>query len=92
MDAFALGWVDDGLVDLGQSIKNAYDFLHMLRYNKVILKVSLFSGPFSILKSFFIFKCCLPIKENGLNQKKGLVFLERKVKNNIFFHERAFIA
>jgi hypothetical protein len=31
MDVFALGWVDDDLLDHGQSIKDAYDFLHMLR-------------------------------------------------------------
>jgi hypothetical protein len=29
MDAFALGWVDDGLIDLGQSIEDVYDFLHI---------------------------------------------------------------
>jgi hypothetical protein len=65
MDAFALGWVDNGLIDLGQSIKDVYDFLHRLRYNKVIFKVTLSLGPFSILKFFFIFKCCLLVKENG---------------------------
>ncbi len=41
MDAFALGWVDDGLIDLGQSIEDVYNFLHILRYNKVIFKVTL---------------------------------------------------
>ncbi len=70
MDAFAFCWVDDGLIDFGQSIKNAYDFLHMLKYNKIILKVTLSLSPFSILKSFSIFKCCLLVKESGLKTKK----------------------
>jgi hypothetical protein len=70
MDAFALGWVDDGLIDLGQSIEDAYDFLHMLKYNKIILKVTLSLGPFSILIFFFIFKCCLHVKESELTKKK----------------------
>jgi hypothetical protein len=65
MDVLVLGWVDDGLIDLGQSIKDVYDFLHMLIYKKVILKVTLSLGPFSILKFFFIYKCCLLVKENG---------------------------
>jgi len=69
MDAFVLGWLDDGLIEIGQSIKNVHDFLHMLRYNKVIFKVTLSLGPFPILKSFFIFKCCLLSKKMDSKQK-----------------------
>jgi hypothetical protein len=65
MDVFVLGWVDDGLIDLGQSIKDEKISYICLIYKKVILKVTLSLGPFSILKSFFIYKCCLLVKENG---------------------------